>query len=226
LGPPSAPSSGTDPWYLDSGASFHMTPHSTHLSTLCFSYLHCTIHTAHGSPLSVAGQGTLCSDSFHVPGVFLVPDLTMQLMSAGQITDHDCPVILNPDFCYIQDRRTGHLVGTDPRRCDSQHIWELDWLCLPSAAPTSLASPDVAASSASSFYQWHHRLGHICGSRLSTLLRRGLLGSVSGRESLNHCQGCRLEKQIQLPYHSSESVSQRPFDLVHSDVWGSSTFCI
>jgi hypothetical protein len=30
-----------------------------------------------GSPLSVAGQGTLSSDSFHVPDISLVPDLTM-----------------------------------------------------------------------------------------------------------------------------------------------------
>jgi hypothetical protein len=100
LGSPSAPSPYTYPWYLDSGASFHMTPHSAHLSSLC-PYRHCIVHTADGSLLSVAGQSTLFSDSFHVPDVSLVPALTMQLMSAGQITDHDCRVILNPDFCYI-----------------------------------------------------------------------------------------------------------------------------
>jgi hypothetical protein len=54
LGPPYVPSPGIDPWYLDSGASFHMTPRSTHLSALC-PYRHCTVHVADGSPLSVAG---------------------------------------------------------------------------------------------------------------------------------------------------------------------------
>jgi hypothetical protein len=54
LGPPTAPSLGTYSWYLDSGASFHMTPHSAHLSSLRLS-CHCIVHTADGSPLSVAG---------------------------------------------------------------------------------------------------------------------------------------------------------------------------
>jgi hypothetical protein len=90
--------------------------------------------------------------------------------------------------------------------------------------PASLDSPAAVASSMLSFYQWHHRLNYICGSRLSALLHRGLLGSISGQKSLDHCQGCRLGKQIQLPYHSSGSVSQHPFDLVHSDVWGPAPF--
>jgi hypothetical protein len=102
-----------------------MTHHSAHLSSLRHSYHHCIVHTADGSPLSVAGQGTLPSDSFHVHDVSLVPNLTMQLMSARQIASHDCHVILDSDVCYIQYCRTGHLVGTCPRHRDSQRLWEL-----------------------------------------------------------------------------------------------------
>jgi hypothetical protein len=119
LGPPSAPSPSTYHWYLDSGTSIHMTPHSAHLSSLHPSYRHCIVHTTNGPPLYVTRHSTLNSDSFHVPDVSLVLDLTMQLMSTGQITDHDCHVILDPDFYYIQDYHTGHLVGTGPRHCDS-----------------------------------------------------------------------------------------------------------
>ncbi|BAH92100.1 Os03g0285066 [Oryza sativa Japonica Group] len=78
------------------------------------------------------------------------------------------------------DRCTGQLVGTGPRRRDSQRLWELDWIHLPSTASASLVGSVFAASSTSSFAQWHHRLGHICGSRLPTMIRRGLSGHVSG----------------------------------------------
>ena len=159
-GPP-----GTNTWILDSGASFHMTPDRTFLSSIQSPSQSLTVHTADGSSLSVAGEVTLLSTSFHVPNVSYVPNLTMQLMSAGQLTDHGCRVILDPDFCYVQDHHTGHLVGTGPRRCDSQRLWELDWLRLPSAASASSDGSALAAWSTSSFAQWHHRLGHLCGSR-------------------------------------------------------------
>jgi hypothetical protein len=88
-----------------------MTPHSAHLSSLC-PYRHLIVHIINGFPLSVVGQGIRCSDTFHIPNVSLVPDLTMHLMSVWRIIDHDCRVILDLDFCYVQDRYTNQLYGT------------------------------------------------------------------------------------------------------------------
>jgi hypothetical protein len=123
--PPSAPSSGSCPSILHFGASFHMTSHFAHLSSLCSS-LHLTIHAVDGSPLAVAGKDTLCSDSFYVHDVSLISDPTMQFMSIRKIVDHDCCVIIDPNFFYIHDRRASNLVSIGPHHHDLQCLWELD----------------------------------------------------------------------------------------------------
>ena len=55
----------------------------------------------------------------------------MELISAGQLTDHGSRVILDSNSCRVQDLSMGLLVGTGPCRHDSQRLWELDWFCLP-----------------------------------------------------------------------------------------------
>jgi hypothetical protein len=148
----------------------------------------------------------------------------MNLLSVAQTTDSGCCVLFDADSVSVQDHHTQLLVGAGPRRRDSPGLWDLDWLRLPSAdTSTSTPSHALSTSSSASFQQWHHRLGHLCGSRLSSLVHRGLLGPVSGHVSLQ-CQGCRLGKQTQLPYPTSTSVSEHPFDLIHSDVWGPAPF--
>jgi transposase InsO family protein len=81
----------------------------------------------------------------------------------------------------------------------------------------------AASGPTTSFAQWHHRPGHLCGSRLSTLIKSGCLGSTHVESSF-HCKGCHLGKQIHLPYFTSTSHSAKPFDLIHSDVWGPASF--
>jgi hypothetical protein len=125
LGPPSAPSLGTYPWYLDSDASFH--------------------------------DNSFCSSFFFAS---FLPSLHCSycrwISSFCFWTGHDCCVILDPDVCYTQDRCTSHLVGTGPHHRDSQHLWELHWLRLPSVVPTSLVRSAYVASSTSA--------SHLCDS--------------------------------------------------------------
>jgi len=98
-----------------------MTPHATHLSSLSSSDPPIFVRTADGISLPAARRCVLLT-SFDVPTVSHVPQLTMQLLFAGQITDHGCRIILESDSCCVQDLRTGLLVGTGPRCRDSQRL--------------------------------------------------------------------------------------------------------
>jgi hypothetical protein len=78
-----------------------MTHDSTHLDSLSSLHSSVSVKTIDGTPLPVVDQGTLYTSSFHVPSDSHVPQLHLQLFSAGQITDHDCRVILDSNFCSI-----------------------------------------------------------------------------------------------------------------------------
>jgi hypothetical protein len=120
--------------------------------------------------------------------VSLVPQHHLQLFSSSPITDHGCRVILDSDACSIHDCRTGTLVSSSHWLRDPRRLWELDWLHLPPVSTSSCSTPTIdatlcVASASTSFAQWHHRLGNMCGSRLSSLVT-GVLGKISGDTSL------------------------------------------
>ena len=215
----SAPSA----WVLDSGASFHVTSDQSQLVACKPVPDGASVQTADGTYCHITHQGSLCNNHFSVPNVSFVPQLSMNLLSVGQITDQNCFVGFDDSSCFIQDRRSGKVIGTGHRRKGASSLYVLNTLRLPSSVPSTAHVSSAASSSASSFAKWHHRLGHLSGSRLSSMINKGCLGHTS-IESSFHCKGCKLGKQIQLPYPSSVSRSARPFDIIHTDVWGPAPF--
>jgi hypothetical protein len=135
-----------------------------------------SIQTADGTSCSITHRGSLYSKNFSVPDVSLVPQLSMNLLSVGQIADHNCFIGFDDSSCFIQDRQSGAVIGTGHSRSGAPSLYILDTLRLPSS--TACVS-SVSSSSPSSFTKWHHRLGHLCGSRLSTLIHQGYLGHTS-----------------------------------------------
>lgn len=51
-----------------------------------------------------------------------------------------------------------------------------------------------------------------------TCISSGLLGSISSKTF--DCMFCHLCKQIAPPFNDSISVASKPFDLIHSGIWG------
>jgi hypothetical protein len=182
-----------------------------------------SVQTADGTVCHITHKGSLSDPHFTVPNIFFILQLSMDLLSVGQITNHNCFVGFDDSSCFVQDLRTGEVIGTGRRCRAAPRLYILDTLRLPSLA-TSLAHVlSGTLASVASFAQWHHRLGHLCGSRLSTLIKSGCSGHTSVQSDF-HCKGYHLGKQIQLPYFTSHSHSVEPFDLVHSDIWGPAPF--
>lgn len=119
---------------------------------------------------------------------------------------------------FIQDCQNGSLIGTRHCRRDSSNLYVLDTLNLSSTACVinSFIIGFLFCQGASSSLPPMWVL-------IVYLIHEGRLGRIPIDSSF-HCKCCSLGKQVQPPYSNSTSHSTRPFDLIHSDVWGRSPF--
>jgi hypothetical protein len=82
----SAPST----WVLDSGASFHVTSDESQLVACKPVPDGASIQTADDTSCYITHQDSLCNNHFSVPNVSFVPQLSMNFLSVGQVTDQNC----------------------------------------------------------------------------------------------------------------------------------------
>jgi hypothetical protein len=201
--------SGNKSWLLDSACCNRMTPHASHFSQKTPLAPSPIIYTADSSHMSVSHIGTISSPDLTIPDIYLVPKLSLNLLSVGQLCE------LGPDLHFsnrgvdVQDPLTGKLLGT------GRKIGRLFELCN-LQIPSHMVSSSVAATTTLSPDLWHSRLGHASLSRLQLLASQGHLGSVSFHKF--DCMSCQFGKQTKLSFNNSDSFSSAPFDLVHSDV--------
>ncbi|KAA0037233.1 Integrase, catalytic core [Cucumis melo var. makuwa] len=67
--------------------------------------------------------------------------------------------------------------------------------------------------------QWHLRVGHASLEKLRHLISINHLNSTTKFVPFN-CLNCKLAKQPALSFSTSTSISDKPFYLIHSDIWG------
>ncbi|KAI5337531.1 hypothetical protein L3X38_016802 [Prunus dulcis] len=206
----------SDPtWYLDSGATNHMTNdarRSTNVSSSTVSP-HDQVVFGNGDSLPITHSGNVSFSSgnflFRLFDVLRVPSLHKNLLSVSQFTqDSLVSITFFPWGYIIRDLNTGVVLFQGPCKYGLYPTF-------PKLLPPSPTALTTVVSSSS---LWHRRRGHPSNKVLGTLVSQSLLGS-SFRLPNDHCKHCALAKSIRLSFSPIEHSTVAPFDLIHSDVW-------
>jgi len=202
--------SGTSSWFFDSACCNHMTNTIKSLSFATPISSLPSIHTTNGTHMHITHTGHVSTSNLSLPDTYYIPHLTLNLISVGQLCEQGLNVIFSSFGVQVQDPQTRQILGAGRR---VGWLFELQSLHLPSKYVS-------AATIHSSTHQWHLRLGHASASKIQPLISRGLLGTTKF-ESFD-CLNCKLAKQPALSFTNSDSISENPFSLIHSDTWGPS----
>lgn len=203
-------------WYLDSGATSHMTCDKRLLDQVDASLMN--IGLADGSSITATGVGSSKFSSMNSVGktvtvtlkqVYYVPSLTSNLLSISKITDEGFTVEFQQDGCTIS--KCGKIVLTGRRSGNLYHLKSL---------PSHKTLLTVGQHNENCIHTWHRRLGHRNEEAVRKIIRNelgtGLKLRNCGIKSV--CGVCCEGKMARAPFISSTSKSSAVGDLIHSDL--------
>ena len=154
--PHSSSSMSHSEWVLDSSASHHMSPVSSSFTSVSSvsSLSSIPVMTADGTPMPLAGVGSVVTPHLSLPNVYLIPKLKLNFASVGQICDSgDYLVMFSGSFCCVQDLQSQKLIEIGRRE---NRLYILDELKVPVVVVAAATTVDLSffrlSHSSSSFY--------------------------------------------------------------------------
>ena len=181
-----------------------------------------------------------------------VPEITKNLISISQFTkDNNVVIEFFSDYCLVKDKITKNtllegalrqglyqlnfskvksispkaqsLVSCYTPSCNTVTSCPVSSSFLSCKIHTSSvqSNKSMESVSVSSLDIWHRRLGHPSVCTLKQVLECVNENSKSMKQ-LSFCSACKFGKMHQENFPSSLTRTSKPFELVHSDVWGPS----
>lgn len=202
-------------WYLDNGASNHMTGDKRYFSSLDKSITG-KVRFGDDSRIDIKGKGSIefidqNGELRTMSDVYFIPDLKSNIISLGQATESGCDVRMKGENLTMHDSEGKLLVKTirSRNRLYKVSMWIKETMCLYSTT-TSDSS------------RWHARLGHINLETMKSMIQREL---VIGVPHLNIekqiCVSCLLGKQTRQVFPQATAYrATRVLELIHGDLCG------
>ncbi|PKU69447.1 Retrovirus-related Pol polyprotein from transposon TNT 1-94 [Dendrobium catenatum] len=196
-------------WYLDSGASSHLTNSIENLNQPQPYSGSDSITIGDGRNISIANSGSGILPTPHsklkLSQILHIPQISHNLLSVYALTkDNNISISFDGNGYIIKDLKTHKTLLTGP---SSNGLY-----------PVAITNHSALTAKQQSAFSWHDRLGHPH--------QQILMDIANNNKHLNiplstiACHDCLVSKSHKLVFHKSVTKSSRPLALLHSDVWG------
>jgi transposase InsO family protein len=202
-------------WYLDSGATHHMTGCTGHFADLDHG-VQGSVKFGDASAVEIRGIGsviftTKSGEHKLLHGVYYIPALRNSIVSLGQLDEHGAKVQIAQGVLQIWDRG-GRLLAKVKRGHNHLYILHLQVV-----RPICLA-----ACRNDEAWLWHERFGHL---HFDALRKLGCEGMARGMPRIDHveqlCDTCIVTKLKRRPFPQQVAYRVREqLELIHGDLCG------
>lgn len=207
-----------DEWFLDSGASDHMTNRREWFVTFNNLSKPIPVRVGNGETIYAYGKGEINVLAFnnaewvekHLSNVLFVPEIRLNLFSSNCALDKGLKLESDQNRCLLT--KNGHIVAVGVRK---RKLFQLMFKV------ESTNNDDVAVYSAvkqSSLQLWHERMGHQHFAHVRRFLKS--MKIMFTEDAPVVCNGCILGKHHRLSFQNSFSKASAVGKLVHSDLCG------
>ena len=206
-------------WYLDSGASQHLTSFRENFVSLKELDKPWSISTYEGTELEVVASGTvvlkvIAGDEIvelKLHDVGWAPNAHTSLLSTTTLYDKGYETSMKPGH-GAQILKDGILVA------DTFRSHEL--FCLKVVKDVAMKAKVVKDVKAESVELWHRRLAHLNEEDVRKLESMSVGMKVDPSTSLGVCEPCLAGKQTRQPSHTPDKRAEKPEQHIHSDLCG------
>lgn len=202
-------------WYLDNGASNHMTGNKDYFSSLDES-LKGRVKFGDGSCVDIVGKGTIVfvgktGEKKALKEIYYIPDLKHNIISLGQATENGCEVLMKGDILTLRDSN-GRLLVQVQRSLNRLY-----------KTPMEISYPScLQIQKDNATWTWHARLGHVSIGVLNNMVKNDMtIGMPHTVHETSVCEACLAGKQTRKSFPTQTSFrATQALALVYGDLCG------
>jgi len=206
---------GENVWYLDNGASNHMTGDRRYFDKMDHSITG-KVRFGDDSRIDIKGKGTIAFIDLNgkprvMSDVYFIPELESNIISLGQATESGCEIKLKDGYLTMHDQEGKLLVKAERSR---NRLYKVK-MGLRKEACLYLTSTSMSSL-------WHARMGHVSLITLKSMIDKELIqGAPSLVIESEVCGSCLLGKQTRQSFPQATVFrATKKLELIHGDLCG------